>query len=184
MHFLLRLSGWIDAFTTSIGRLLGWLAVLLVLIGVFNVITRYLGNILGMQLSGNIWIEGQTYLFNLIFLLGAAYLLRRDGHIRVDIIFSSLSERTRAWIDIFGTLLLLVPFCLLAIYFSWGYVERSWAVWEQSPNPGGLPRYPIKTVIIVAFVLLLAQALSELVKRVAFLRGLRTHATDAEEARH
>lgn len=180
MQFLLRLSSWIDAFSTAIGRLLGWAAVLLVLIGVLNVFARYIGSAIGVQLSSNAWLEAQTYLYNIMFLLGAAYLLRKDGHIRVDIIFSTLGPRARAWIDVFGIVLLLVPFCVLTLYFSWGYVERSWMVWEQSPNPGGLPRYPIKTVILVGFSMLLLQALSELIKRIAFLRGLREQPTDAE----
>ncbi|RFA25878.1 C4-dicarboxylate ABC transporter substrate-binding protein [Alkalilimnicola ehrlichii] len=180
MQLLLLISRGIDAFTGAVGRLMGWAALLLVLIGVYNAITRYLGAMFGVQLAGNVWIETQTYLFNLIFLLGAAYLLSRDGHIRVDVLSSRFSARTRAWIDIVGTVFLLLPFCWLAIYYSWDYVLRSWAVLEQSPNPGGLPRYPIKTVIIVAFVLLMLQGVSEVIKRVAFLRGWRSTPTDAE----
>ncbi|MEX0732714.1 MAG: TRAP transporter small permease subunit [Aquisalimonadaceae bacterium] len=172
MKFLLAISAAIDWFSTRIGHLMGWVAVALVALGVINVIGRYLGARLGIQLGSNMLLEAQTYAYNLMFLLGAAYVLLRDGHIRVDILYSRFSARTRAWVDITGALLFLTPFCVLAIWYSIGYVERSWSTMEVSPNPGGLARYPIKTVIIVAFVMLLLQGLSETIKRVAWLRGV------------
>lgn len=172
MNFLLSVSAVVDWLSYRLGRLMGWVAVLLVVLGVINVIGRYLGARLGIQLGSNTLLEAQTYAYNLIFLLGAGHVLLQDGHIRVDILYSRFSARTRAWIDIAGALLFLTPFCLLAIWFSFDYVLRSWGTMEMSPNPGGLPRYPIKTVIIAAFVMLLLQGLSETVKRVAWLRGL------------
>ncbi len=164
MKHLLALSSFIDRISAGIGRFLGWLAVLMVLLGVINVVGRYLGAQLGLQLASNALLEAQTYAYNLIFLLGAAHLLLRDGHIRVDVVYSRFNERGRAWMDLLGTVLFLVPFCVLVIWFSIGYVERSWNVLETSPNPGGLPRYPIKTVIVIAFVLLLVQGCSEIIK--------------------
>ncbi len=172
MKILLGVARAIDGFSTAIGKCMWWLTVAMVLIGAYNVITRYLGQYLGVQLSANIYLELQTYAFDLIFLLGAAYVLRADAHVRVDIIYSRLSARARAWVDIFGTFAFLIPFCLLGLYFSLGYVERSWETLEQSPNPGGLPRYPIKAVILIAFAMLILQGLSEVIKNVAFLRRM------------
>lgn len=172
MRFLLYISAVIDWFSTRVGRLMGWVAVVLVALGVINVVGRYLGARLGIQLGSNTLLEAQTYAYNLMFLLGAAYVLLQDGHIRVDILHQRLSARARAWVDIAGALLFLMPFCALAIWFSIGYVQRSWTTMEVSPNPGGLPRYPIKTVIIAAFVMLLLQAFSETIKRIAWLRGV------------
>lgn len=171
MNILLAASRAIDGFSSAIGRLMWWLTAAMVLIGAYNVITRYLGQYLGVQLSANVYLELQTYAFDLIFLLGAAYLLRADGHVRVDIVYSRLGPRARAWIDIFGTLVFLVPFCVFGLYFCIGYVERAWAVLEQSPNPGGLARYPIKTVMLVAFAMLILQGVSEIIKNAAYLAG-------------
>ena len=171
MKAWLSVSKGIDAVTTTVGRVMFWLTLVMVLIGAFNVVTRYVGRSLGISLGGTLYITLQTQLFNLIFLLGAAYVLNKDGHVRVDIIYASTSARVRAWIDIFGTLFFLFPFCALGLYLSWGYVGRSWQQGEVNPNAGGFPVYPIKTVILVAFGLLILQGISELVKRIALLRG-------------
>ena len=171
MKTWLGISKGIDAVTTAVGRVMFWLTLVMVLIGAFNVVTRYVGRSLGMSLGGTLYIALQTQLFNLIFLLGAAYVLNKDGHVRVDIIYASTSKKVRAWIDIFGTLFFLFPFCALGLYLSWGYVGRSWQQGEVNTNAGGLPVYPIKTVILIAFGMLVAQGVSELIKRVALLRG-------------
>ncbi|MCP1675376.1 TRAP-type mannitol/chloroaromatic compound transport system permease small subunit [Natronocella acetinitrilica] len=184
MRFFLRVSSIIDTVNGAIGRLMGAAVVVLVLLGVINVVGRYLGAHLGMQLSSNALLEGQTYAYNLIFLLGAAYVLRQDGHIRVDILYSSFGPKPKAWIDLFGALLFLIPFCALVVWLSWDYTLRSWG-WthfphgwpdvermERSPQPGGLPRYPIKTVIPLAFFLLMLQGVSEAIKRIAWLSGV------------
>src|SRR5690606_19263900 len=106
-------------------------------------------------MTGNLYLELQTYAFDLVFLLGAAFVLRVDGHVRVDILFSNLKQRHKAVVDLIGTWLFLVPFTLMGMIFSVPYVRRSWQQLEMSPNPGGLARYPLKTVIIVAFGMLL-----------------------------
>lgn len=172
MKGLLLVSAAIDWITRRLGQAMGWVAVGLVMLGVINVVGRYLGARIGVQLGSNMLLEAQTYAYNLMFLLGASYVLQRDGHIRVDILYSRFGDRLKAWIDVFGAWLFLIPFCILGIYFSINYVGRSWSTMEMSPNPGGLPRYPIKTMIIVGFALLLAQGVSESIKRIAWLRGV------------
>ena len=172
MKAWLGVSKGIDTVTTAVGRVMFWLTLVMILIGAFNVVTRYVGRSLGMSLGGTLYIALQTQLFDLVFLLGAAYVLNKDGHVRVDIIYASTSARVRAWIDIFGTLFFLFPFCALSLYLSWGYVERSWRQGEVNTNAGGFPVYPIKTVILIAFGLLILQGVSELIKRIAFLRGV------------
>ncbi len=193
MRFLLAVSKGIDWFTTGIGKIMWWLTLFMTLIGAYNVITRYafgiisdlFGERVALLLSGNVYLELQTYAYNLVFLLGAAFVLKSDAHVRVDIVFSRLSAKTKAWIDIFGAVFFLIPFSTLGIYFSRSYVARSWRQLEVSPNPGGLPRYPIKTVIIIAFALLILQAISEIIKNSAFLSGRKDsgsiHADPAEE---
>lgn len=131
----------------------------MVLIGAFNALARYLGKFTGVQLSSNFYLELQWYLFSLIFLYGAAQTLREDGHVRVDVIYSRLTGVRKAWIDLIGTLLFFIPFCILMIWTSLPSVQRSWAVLEKSPDPGGLARYPIKTAVPIAFFLLLLQGL-------------------------
>ncbi len=171
MRTLLRIGDWIDRFNQWVGRMISWLVLLMVLLGVYNAVTRKLSQTIGVDLSSNAYIEGQWYMFSLVFLWGAAYTLKHGAHVRVDVIFSRVSERAQAWIDILGTLVFLIPFCLVVLWISIPYAADSWRIFEQSPDPGGLPRYLIKSAIPVAFVLLLIQALSELVKRVAFLGG-------------
>jgi len=178
--FLLAIARGIDATTTLLGKLTWWASLFLVLIGVQNVVARYgyqqirraFGDDVAAALSNNTFLELQTLLYNVIFLLGAAYVMRVDAHVRVDILYSRLRRRTRAWIDIVGTVVFLFPFAWMGIFFGHGYVARSWAQLEMSPNPGGLARYPIKTLIIVAFALLIVQGLSQMIKHVAFLRGV------------
>ncbi|WP_290647787.1 TRAP transporter small permease subunit [Aquisalimonas sp.] len=172
MSALLLIARIIDGLNGHIGRAMGWVALVMVAIGVINVIGRYLGATLGMQLSSNAMLEAQVYAYGLVFLLAAAYVLCRNGHVRVDVIYATRSRRTRAWVDLFGTIFFLIPFCLFVLYFSVDYVARSWSVLESSPNPGGLPRYPIKSVILLGFSMLLLQGISEIIKRVAWLRGV------------
>jgi TRAP-type mannitol/chloroaromatic compound transport system permease small subunit len=143
----------------------------MVLLGAFNAVARYLGRFVGRSLSSNAYLEAQWYLFSLIFLLGAAYALQRDAHVRVDVLFARCSARVRSWINILGTILLLVPFCIFVIWSSLPAVRNSWRIREVSPDPGGLPRYPLKALILVCFGLLLLQAVSELIKEIAKLRS-------------
>lgn len=160
MGRLSQLSGWIDRATGALGRGVSWLALVMVLIGAYNAIARYLGRFIGHELSSNAYIEAQWYLFSALFLLGAADTLRADGHVRVDVLYGRLSARGQATIDLAGTMLLLLPFCALCFWVALPSVEASWAIAEQSPDPGGLPRYPLKTLIPVAFALLGLQGLS------------------------
>ena len=179
MTFLLGMTRGIDASTRALGVVAWWSSLAMVLVGAENVIARYGYNIIydtfgsgvARALSNNTYFELQSLLYNVVFLIGAAYVLQVDGHVRVDIIFSQLSARKRAWIDILGTVLFLWPFAVMTIHFSQRYVATSWAAQEFSPNAGGLPRYPIKTLIVVAFALLIIQGLSQIIKHVAFLRG-------------
>lgn len=156
------------------GRLTYWLVLLMVGIGVWNVAGRYLGRSIGQNLTSNALIEGQWYIFDLVFLLGAAYALRHDEHVRVDIFYKNLPAKWKALANLIGTLLFLIPFSLMVIYYSWGTIINSWAIWEMSPDPGGLPRYPIKSMIIVGFVLLILQGISEAIKNWAIFTGYLT----------
>lgn len=174
MGRLLRLSAAIDRLSDMVGRVLCWMTLLMVLIAAFNSIARYLGRFTGMNLSSNAYLESQWYLFSIVFLLGAAYTLRHDGHVRVDVLFSHLSKKGQAWIDLIGTLIFLIPFSILMIWVSLPSVVESWSVGEMSPDPGGLPRYPVKTLLPLAFVLLILQAISMAVRSTAQIRGIPT----------
>ncbi|MFE4105320.1 TRAP transporter small permease subunit [Almyronema epifaneia] len=171
MQFLLRIAAWIDRLSDWIGRLTLLLTLVMVVIGAYNAITRYLGRYIGVNLSSNLYIEVQWYLFSLVFLLGAAYVLKRGAHVRVDIFYGRLSRRGKAWVDLLGGLLLLIPMSLLVLRYSFPAIVNSWQILEQSSDPSGLPRYPIKTAIIVAFVLLTLQGISEVIKQAAIIRG-------------
>jgi len=172
MQSLKRLAAAVDGLNNRIGASIRWLSLIMILIGAFNAIARYLTRYTGLALSSNAYFDLQWYLFSLIFLLGAAYGLEHDVHVRVDVLYSRLSSKGRAWIDLAGTVLFLIPFCVLMLWVSWPAVRNSWAIHETSPDPGGLPRYPIKTVILLSFVLLLLQAFSQLVKQIEALRGV------------
>ncbi len=179
MRLLLKLSAAIDAFAEFLGNLGAILVTLLLAVGVFNVAARYLSRVIGQNLSFNALIEGQWYLYSIIFLLGFSFVLKRNNHVRVDFLYTKFSIRQRAWINLLGTLLFLLPFCLVAIYVSYTPVMASWGLrpngtwgmWEVSSDPGGLPRAPLKSMIIVAFVLLIIQGLSEVIKHLAVLLG-------------
>ncbi len=178
-RFFLSISQGIDAVTATIGKITFWLTLFMVLVGAYNVIARYLGRYLGSAINSDSLFytfqrysfELQTYAYDLVFLLGAAYVMQQNGHVRVDILYSRLKAKAKAVIDIFGAIFFLIPFCSLSIFLSKQYVAKSWANLEQSPNPGGLARYPMKTVIIIAFALLLLQAISETIKNIAFISG-------------
>lgn len=172
MGVLLVFSRGISRMTEAIGRLTYWLTLGMVLLGAFNALARYQSRFTGLNLSSNRFIESQWYLFSLVFLLGAAYTLKHHGHVRVDVFYGRLGARGKAWIDLAGNLLFLLPFCALMIYFTVPSVMNSWRVWEISPDPGGLARYPIKTMVPVAFALLFLQGLANTIEQVAVLKGL------------
>lgn len=171
MRFLKGFSAAVDGLNNRIGASIRWLSLIMILIGAFNAIARYATRYTGVALSSNAYLDLQWYFFSLIFLLGAAYGLEHDVHVRVDVLYSRLSRKGRAWIDLGGTVLFLVPFCVLMLRVSWPAVRNSWSIHETSPDPGGLPRYPIKAVILLSFILLLLQALSQLVKQIEILRA-------------
>lgn len=163
-------STFIDRLNERIGALAAWTVLAVVLLGAWNAVARYISKFTELNISSNAYLELQWYLFSVMFLLGGAYTLKRDEHVRVDVLYARWSPRTRARIDVAGTLLFLIPFSIFVLITSWFPVSNSWAIREMSPDPGGLPRYPIKTLIPVAFVLLLLQAVSQLRKRWVALR--------------
>jgi TRAP-type mannitol/chloroaromatic compound transport system permease small subunit len=167
VNALLSASRWIDRLNETIGRGVAWLTLAAVLISAGNALTRY-----GLNMSSNAWLEIQWYLFSAIFLLAAGYTLLRNEHVRIDVVFGRLSPRTQAWIDIAGTLLFLLPMALLLLVDSWPVFVNSYLIHEVSSDAGGLVRWPVKLLMPLGFFLLILQALSELAKRAAFLRGL------------
>ncbi|NIA25949.1 MAG: TRAP transporter small permease subunit [Gammaproteobacteria bacterium] len=145
----------------------GWLTAVLVLVVVFDVVTRYVFNfsIVAMQ-------EGEWHVYSLIFLLGAGWALKEDRHVRVDIFYTNQSPRVKAWINIIGTLIFLLPFSALAFFSSVPYFEASLRTHEGSPDPGGLPgRWVLKGAILLGFLLLFLQGIAELIKAARFLAG-------------
>lgn len=193
MRALLKVARGIDAVTEKAGFLANWVVIFTIAVGFYNVVARYLGRFIGVQLSSNTFIELQWYLFSIMFFLGFPYILKHGANVRVDFLYSNWSERRRAWIDLIGTVLFLIPFCILGIWvtfnpvlLSWGRLpDGSWGNWEVSSDAGGLPRAPIKTMIIVAFVLLLLQAISQAIKYLAVVIGYnsvaQTLAADTEQ---
>lgn len=143
----------------------------MVAVGAYNALARYLGRYVGVELSSNGLLEAQWYLFSVVFLLGATVTLRRDEHVRVDVMYAKLSVRGKAWVDLLGGVLLLLPFCVFAVVYSLPGALESLQLGEQSPDPGGLPRYPLKLLVPLAFALLAAQGVSEVIKRVLILTG-------------
>ena len=164
MKKLLKIAHAIDLMNEWIGRLTYWLVLLMVAVGTWNVLGRYIGRIVGTNLTSNALIEIQWYLFDVVFLFGAAYALKYNEHVRVDIFYKGWSRRRKALANFLGNILFLIPFSSLIIYYSWGTVVNSWNILEKSPDAGGLPRYPIKSAIIIAFVLSILQGISEAVK--------------------
>jgi TRAP-type mannitol/chloroaromatic compound transport system permease small subunit len=170
MNFLRRAAAAVDRLNDLMGSATSWLVLAMVLMGAYNALARWATRYVGIPLSSNALNEIQWYMFSIIFLLGAAHGLRHDVHVRVDVLRERLSERGRAWIDLFGTTLLLVPFCVLMLWVSWTPVVRSWQVREVSPDPGGLSRWPIKALLLVCFGLLLLQGLAMVVRQLDAIR--------------
>jgi TRAP-type mannitol/chloroaromatic compound transport system permease small subunit len=168
---LLGVSRAIDAAMHRIGVVGYWLLPVMVLVGVWNVFARFFGQAIEINLTSNLFIELQWYLFSVIIFLGAPYNILHNEHVRIDVVYDRLGSRQRAWVNLVGTALILIPFCGLIIYFGWDFIGNSWSIWEQSPDPSGLPRYPIKTLIAVGMGLLIIQGFSEMIKNAAFLLG-------------
>ena len=180
---LLPLARAIDRLNEGIGQLALWIVPVMVGLGVWNVIGRFLGRSVEINLTSNALIEGQWYLFSLLFFLGAAYALKHNEHVRVDLFYNYWSPRRRAWVNLLGTVFFLLPVCLVVIGFSWDAIAQSWKIWETSPDPGGLIRYPIKSFIIISFLLLIIQGLAEIIENWAKLTGhlpLEEETTESE----
>ncbi|MGO4738714.1 TRAP transporter small permease subunit [Bosea sp. 2KB_26] len=167
---LLPLARFIDAIGEYLGVVASWLVLLACLVSAGNATIRYL-----ISNSSNAWLELQWYMFGGMVLLGAAYTLKVNEHVRVDLIYGMVSDRTRHWIDLLGGAVFLMPMCLIMIWFTWPWFWQSWALNESSNNAGGLVRWPIKLLLPVGFGLILLQGISEMIKRAAALRGFHQH---------
>jgi TRAP-type mannitol/chloroaromatic compound transport system permease small subunit len=165
---LLSLASGLDRFNGVIGRAVAWLALAMVLVTFLVVILRYAFDYGSIAMQ-----ESVTYMHAVLFMLGAAYTLQQDGHVRVDIFYQGFSRRGRAWVDLLGTLLLLLPVCLFVLASSWGYVTESWAVKEGSREAGGIPAvYLLKTLLVAMPLLVLMQGLVVLIRSGLFLSGV------------
>lgn len=167
MSALLRLSAAIDSITAFVGRSVSWLILVAVLVSAGNAVIRK-----AFDISSNAWLELQWYLYGAVFLLAAAYTLQRNEHVRIDIVTSGFQKRTRDWIDLLGHIFFLMPFCLLMVYLAWPFFINSFNNGEISLNAGGLVIWPAKLLILCCFVLLTAQAISEIIKRIAVMKDL------------
>ena len=156
MNILRRYIIHTDKFISKSGQVIFWLTALLVLLVCYDVFTRYF-----LRSSSVAVQELEWHIFAIIFLLGAAYTLKTDNHVRVDVFYSKFSDRGKAWVNLFGTIIFLIPFCLLLIFASKNFVLNSFNIAETSPDPGGLPaRFMLKSIIPIAFLLILLQSLS------------------------
>ena len=182
MHSLLKLSRGIDVFTRWTGKRLAWLILLAVIISAVNAAVRK-----AFDVSSNSWLELQWVLFGIVFLLCSPWTLLDNEHIRIDIVNNLFPKRVRDIIDVVGHIFFLIPLCVVMIVTGGPFFVRSYEINEQSGNAGGLPQWPAKSLIIIGFTLLLVQAISELIKRIAVMRGLipdphasQVHALEAE----
>ncbi len=166
----LHLSRQINHLNKAIAVLARWSLLLMIGLGFWNVIGRYLGTAIGQNLSSNSFIEGQWYLFDLAFLLGLGWTLQRQGHVRVDIIQSRLKATTKAKLDLLGSLFLLLPFAIGVLIISIDPTFQSWKILEASPDPNGLPRYLVKSLIPLGFFLLALQGISEAIQSYSMLK--------------
>ena len=174
----LALSGAIDAFTERIGRFVYWLILVVVVISAANAVVRKAFNY-----SSNAYLEIQWYLFSAVFLLGAGYTLMRNEHVRIDIISGRLSARTQNWIDVIGIVFFLFPMAIVIGWLSWPLLLDSFTRHEVSTNAGGLIIWPARLLVPVGFALLILQGISELIKRIAFLRGLIPNPLERHQAK-
>lgn len=176
MAGLLAFSRAVDALNAFFGRIADWCILLACLISAGNATSRYL-----IHLSSNAMLEIQWYLFGVVVLLGASYTLKKNEHVRVDLFYGALSDRGRLWVDAIGITLFLLPVTIYMTWLSWPFFRTSLQQWEGSQNAGGLLVWPIKAVLPLGFFLLTLQGLSELIKRIAALRGDLTIDTHYEK---
>jgi TRAP-type mannitol/chloroaromatic compound transport system permease small subunit len=166
---LLKLSGLIDKVNLLLGKFIMWLVLAAVLISAGNAVVRKAFNI-----GSNAWLEVQWYLFAGVFMLGVGYVMLKNAHVRIDFISSHLSKRTNAIIDAIGIVAFTIPLALIMVWLGWPLFERAWSTGEMSENAGGLIRWPVLILLPLGFTILAASAASELIKRIAFIRGLRS----------
>jgi len=167
LQALLKLSSRIDAFTRWTGKRVAWLIVVAVVVSAVNAIIRKT-----FDTSSNSWLELQWVLFSIVFLVCSPWTLLDNEHIRIDIVNNSLPKKARNVIDVIGHLFFLIPLCIVMIITGVPFFQRSFHINEQSGNAGGLPQWPAKALIMIGFALLLVQAISELIKRIAVMQGL------------
>ncbi len=164
----------IDQLNEKIGKWFGWVSTILVAVVCYDVFTRYL-----LRESSVAVQELEWHLFAVMFLIAAAYTLKHDRHVRVDVFYSRFSPRLKAWINLFGSIVFLIPFCLITVWASWNFVLNSFRIGETSPDPGGLPaRYVLKAVIPLSFILILLQGISLISQS---LRQIRNEQAESEE---
>ena len=176
MRALLGLSRAIDALNEAVGKLTYWLILAAVLISAGNAMVRY-----GLNTSSNAWLEIQWYLFSFVFLFCAGYTLLHNQHVRIDILTANLPGRTKAWIDIFGTVFFLLPMAIVIMWLSWPVFVDAWDSHEVSTNAGGLLVWPGRLMVPAGFLLLVLQGFSELIKRIAFLLGMIPDPSEKDE---
>jgi TRAP-type mannitol/chloroaromatic compound transport system permease small subunit len=167
LQALLKLSRGIDAFTRWTGKRLAWMIVVAVIVSAVNAIIRKM-----FDTSSNSWLELQWVLFSIVFLLCSPWTLLDNEHIRIDIVNNTLPKKVRSMIDVVGHLFFLIPLCIVMIVTGVPFFRRSFQINEQSGNAGGLPQWPAKSLIMIGFAFLLVQGISELIKRIAIMRGL------------
>src|SRR6266851_5649883 len=182
LQSLLKISRGIDAFTKWVGKRLAWLILVAVVVSALNAIVRK-----SFDTSSNSWLELQWVLFSIVFLLCSAWTLLDNEHIRIDIVNNLLPKQVRNSIDVIGHAFFLIPLCIVMIITGGPFFMRSVEINEQSGNAGGLPQWPAKSLVIIGFAMLLVQGISELIKRIAVMRGLipdphasQMHALEAE----
>jgi len=164
---LLRFARAVDALNEFIGRWVSWLGLAAVVICAAAATARY-----ALNIGSNAWLEIQWYLNSAVFLLVAGYTLKRHEHVNIDVLAGRFSPRVQAWIHILGGLFMLLPATLIIAWYSWPSLVNSYAIQEYSSDPGGLIRWPVRLLIPVAFTLLALQGVSEIIKRIGFLKGL------------
>ena len=167
MKLLLQISRAIDALNERIGRAVIWLVLVMVLVSAINAVARY-----ALNMSSNAWLELQWYLFAAVFLLCSGYTFLHNEHIRIDVVASRFSRRTQLWVDVLGTVFFLLPMAIIILWLSWPIFMNAWVSNEMSSNAGGLIRWPARLLVPVGFFLLTLQGMSELIKRIAILRGV------------
>jgi TRAP-type mannitol/chloroaromatic compound transport system permease small subunit len=167
MRGLLGLSRFIDRMNEIIGKGVAWLILVAILVSAVNAVIRKIFNV-----SSNSWLELQWYLFGAAFLLAAAYTLKQNEHIRIDIVYGAFPRRVQHWIDLMGHLLFLMPFTLLMIWYFVPYVSLSYRNGEVSNNAGGLTIWPAKALLLIGFSMLALQGISEIIKKIAVMRGV------------